>query len=157
MTPLVLQAHQLTDFANDANRCGPEAESAAPSAPTFSAQQVADAKSKVCAAYAKIHHAVDTNATRTGGGDPTGQLAVAVNMRQVYVAGSAHLLTTLADEPATPSDLVTAAQKITRLFQVLVLEGLSSDPTAQTSNDVNTTGRDHPKPVQMNRTATLEP
>ena len=27
MTPLVLQAHQLTDFANDANRWGPEANS----------------------------------------------------------------------------------------------------------------------------------
>jgi hypothetical protein len=110
----------------------PETKSAVPSAPTFTDQQVTDAKSNVCAAYAKIHDAVDPNATRTGSGDPTGQLALAVNMRQVYVAGSADLLTALADEPATPSDLATAAQKITRLFQVLVLEGLSSDPTAPT-------------------------
>jgi hypothetical protein len=52
----------------------PEAKSAAPSAPTFSAQQVADAKSKVCAAYAKIHRVVDINAPRNGGNDPTAQL-----------------------------------------------------------------------------------
>jgi hypothetical protein len=40
----------------------PETKSAVPSAPTFTDQQVTDAKSNVCAAYAKIHHAVDTNA-----------------------------------------------------------------------------------------------
>jgi hypothetical protein len=119
----------------------PETKSAVPSAPTFTDQQVTDAKSNVCSAYAKIHHAVDTNATRTLGGDPTAQLSVAVNMRQVYVAGSAHLLTTLADEPATPSDLATAAQKIARLFQALVLEGSSSDPTAPARDAASATGQ----------------
>jgi hypothetical protein len=49
----------------------PETKSAVPSA------QVADAKSHVCDAYAKIHHAVDVNAPRNGGSDPTSQLAVA--------------------------------------------------------------------------------
>jgi hypothetical protein len=119
----------------------PETKSTVPSAPTFTDQQVIDAKSNVCSAYAKIHHAVDTNATRTGGGDATSQLSLAVNMRQVYVAGSAHLLTTLADEPPTPRDLATAARKIARLFQTLVLEGLSSDPTARTSDEINATGQ----------------
>jgi hypothetical protein len=119
----------------------PETKSAVPSAPTFTNQQLIDAKSNVCSAYAKVHHAVNTNVTRTTGVDPTAQLSVAVNMRQVYVAGGAHLLTTLADEPATPSDLATAAQKIARLFQVFVLEGLSSDPTARTSDEINATGQ----------------
>jgi hypothetical protein len=119
----------------------PEAKSAAPSAPTFTDQQVIDAKSNVCSAYAKIHHAVDTNVTRTGAGDPTSQLSLAVNMRQVYVVGSAHLLTTLADEPATPSDLAAPAQKIATLFQAFVLEGLSSDPTARTSDEINAAGQ----------------
>jgi hypothetical protein len=116
-------------------------KSANPSAPAFTNQQIIDARSNVCSAYAKVHHAVDTNVTRTTGVDPTAQLSVAVNMRQVYVAGGAHLLTTLADEPATPSDLATAAQKIARLFQVFVLEGLSSDPTARTSDEINATGQ----------------
>jgi hypothetical protein len=118
----------------------PEPKTAAPSAVTFSAQQVADAKSNVCAAYAIIHHAVDTNVSRTGGDDPMAQLTVAVNMRQVYVAGSAHLLTTLADEPATPADLATAGQKVAKLFQVFVLKGLASDATPATSDAINQQG-----------------
>jgi len=101
---------------------------AAPPKPTYSAQQVADAKSKVCAAYRKIHHAVDMNASRSGGDDPTAQLVVKVNMRQIYVVGSAYLFTTLADEPATPPDLAAATSKLAHLMQDLVLAGLSSDP-----------------------------
>jgi hypothetical protein len=118
----------------------PHETSATPSAPTYSEQQVADAKSNVCAAYEKVHHGVNTNVQRTGGDDPTSQLAVAVNMRQVYVIGSAYLLTTLADEPATPQDLATATRKIAGLFQILTLEGISSDSTSSTSSVVNDTG-----------------
>jgi hypothetical protein len=118
----------------------PEAKSAAPSAPTFSAQQVADAKAKVCAAYAKIHRVVDINAPRNGGDDPTAQLVVAVNMRQVYVVGSAYLLTTLADEPATQSDLAAATSKVARLFQSLTLDGLASGANAEEFDAVNQTG-----------------
>jgi hypothetical protein len=111
-----------------------------PNAPSYSEQQVADAKSKVCAAYAKIHHAVDVNAPRTGGDDPMAQLTVAVNMRQVYVIGSAYLLTTLADEPATPADLAVATNKVARLFQGLTLDGLASDANTQGYDAVNAMG-----------------
>jgi hypothetical protein len=118
----------------------PEANSATPPVATFSAKQVADAKSELCAAYAKIHRAVDVNAPRKGGDDPTAQLVVAVNMRQIYVVGSAYLLTTLADEPATPSDLAEAAGKVARLFQGLTLDGLASDASTQGYDAVNETG-----------------
>ena len=118
----------------------PHETSATPPAPTYSEQQVADAKAKVCAAYAKIHHAVDVNAPRTGGDDPMAQLTVAVNMRQVYVIGSAYLLTTIADEPATPGDLATATGKVARLFQGLTLDGLTSDINSQENAAVNAAG-----------------
>jgi hypothetical protein len=118
----------------------PETKSAVPPTPTFSDQQVADAKSKVCAAYPEIHHAVDVNAPRNGGSDPTAQLAVATNMRQIYIVGSAYLLTRLADEPATPRDLAAATSKVARLFQVLTIEGSVSDPSVEAYNDVNATG-----------------
>jgi hypothetical protein len=107
----------------------PEAKSPAPSAPTFTAQQVADAKSEVCAAYQKVRRASDANANRKGGDDPTSQLAVAVNDRQIYEAGSAYLLTRLSDEPATPPDLATAVGKLARLFQTITLNFLASDPS----------------------------
>jgi hypothetical protein len=118
----------------------PHETSATPPAPTYSEQQVADAKSKVCAAYAKVHHAVDVNAPRKGGDDPTAQLAVATNMRQIYVVGSAYLLTTLGDEPATPGDLAAATRKLAELLQVLTVDGSVSDPSVEAYNAVNETG-----------------
>jgi hypothetical protein len=100
-----------------------------PAAPAFSDQQVAEAKSKVCAAYARVRHTAEMNSNRTGGDDPTAQLAVAVNERQIFVAGGAYLLTTLSEEPATPSELASAVRKLTDLYQVIVLNGLASDPS----------------------------
>jgi hypothetical protein len=61
-------------------------------------------------------------------------------MRQIYVVGSAYLLTELADEPATPSDLAAAAGKVARLFQALTIDGSVSDPSVDAYNDVNATG-----------------
>ncbi len=116
----------------------PQTPAAAPPKLTYSAQQVADAKSKVCAAYEKTHRAVDANATRNTGEDPTAQLVVKVNMRQIYVVSSAYLFTTLADEPATPPDLAINTRKLAHLLQDLVLDGLASDP-ATPYDEVNET------------------
>jgi hypothetical protein len=107
----------------------PHETSATPPSPTYSEQQVSDAKSKVCAAYEKVGHVAAMNASRTGGDDPTAQLAVAVNERQVFVAGGAYLLTTLSEQPAAPADLAASVRKLTDLYQVIVLNGLASDPS----------------------------
>src|ERR1700733_821747 len=90
----------------------PQAPAAAPPKPTYSDQQVADAKSKVCGAFDKLWHVLQVNSTRNGGDDPTAQLVVAVNERQIYVSGSAYLLTTLSDEPATPSELAATVSQL---------------------------------------------
>jgi hypothetical protein len=116
----------------------PEPKSAAPTAPTFSEQQVADAKSKVCAAYQKVQHATDVNAVRNGGDDPNTKLMVATTQRQVFVVGSAYLMTTLAEQPAAPSDLVAAANNLAHLYQVVTLDGLvgvSNDATRNSANE----------------------
>jgi hypothetical protein len=118
----------------------PEASGTTPAASDFNAQQVADAKAKVCVAYEKIHHASVTNSGRNGGDDPTAQLAVAINERQIYEAGSAYLFTTLADEPAAPSDLAAAARKLANVFQVLTLDNLASDPAVPEQNAANEAG-----------------
>jgi hypothetical protein len=80
----------------------PETKSDVSPAPTFSDQQVAEAKSKVCAAFQKVRRANETNATRNGGDDPNLQLLVAVNERQIYIASSAYLLTTLGGRTCNP-------------------------------------------------------
>jgi hypothetical protein len=105
----------------------PHETSATPAAPTYSEQQVSDAKAKVCAAYEKVRRASDMNANRKASDDPTSQLAVAVNDRQIYDAGSAYLMTTLNDEPATPPDLAAEVRNLADLFQVITLNFLASD------------------------------
>jgi hypothetical protein len=105
----------------------PHSTAATPPAPTYSEQQVADAKAKVCAAYAKVQNVVTVNVARTAGDDPNSQLLLAVNARQVFAAGSAYLMTTLAEEPATPADLAAAANDLAHLYQVMILDGLVGD------------------------------
>jgi hypothetical protein len=117
----------------------PHETSATPPAPSYSEQQVADAKSKVCAAYEKVHRVVQMNLTRSGGDDPNSQLLVAVNARQVFVAGSAYLLTTLSDEPAIAADLAAAVSKLAHLYQVITLDGLASDLSVTSQNAANAT------------------
>jgi hypothetical protein len=117
----------------------PHSTPATPPVPTYSEQQVSDAKSKVCAVYEKIHHANVANSGRNGGDDPTAQLAVAINQRQIYVAGSAYLFTTLEDEPAIPPDLAAAVRKLASVFQALTLDNLASDPAVPEQNTANET------------------
>jgi hypothetical protein len=114
-------------------------KSASPTAPTFSAQQVADAKSKVCEAFDKAQKASRSNSARNGGDDPNAQLLVAVNMRQVFMASSVYLLKTLADQPAAPDDLAAAAKKLSDLLQVITLDGLAGDPNDPGHDAVNKT------------------
>lgn len=118
----------------------PEPSPPAAAAPTFTDQQVADAKAKVCDAYGKVRRAVDMNWTRSGGDDPTAQLAVAANMRQVYIAGSAYMLTMLMDEPATPPDLSRVVHELSRLYQIISLDGLASDDSVSAHDDANDAG-----------------
>ena len=51
--------------------------------PTYSSQQVADAKVAVCAAYEKVHSAIGVTMGRDGGNDSTSQLAVATSARKL--------------------------------------------------------------------------
>jgi hypothetical protein len=118
----------------------PDAKAPIPSAPSFSAQQVVDAKAKVCGAYEKVKKASNMNAARNGGDDPNAQLLVAVNGRQVYVASSLYLLTTLIDAPATSTDLAVQAKRLANLFQTIAIEGLASDPSLAAHDAVNETG-----------------
>lgn len=100
-----------------------------PPAATYTSQQVADAKAKVCAAYAKVHRALVLSADRSGDSDPTAALAIATSGRQVLDAGSRYLLTKLSDLPATPPELGTAIRKLAASYQELTigyLDGLTN-------------------------------
>lgn len=94
-------------------------------APTYSNQQIADAKAKVCAAHEKVHSAIKASSARDEGTDPTAQLAFALNGRQALLAGSEYLRTVLSAEPATPNDLATTIRKLTDVFQELAVDYLN--------------------------------
>ncbi len=82
-----------------------------PPTPTYTDQQVANAKASVCGAYQKVSHALSVANARNGGADPTAGLAVATNTRQVLDAGGRYLLTKLTEETATPPDLAKGIPK----------------------------------------------
>jgi hypothetical protein len=113
----------------------PELHNKPPSAaPSYSDRQIADAKSSVCAAFAKIDHALDVADARNSGDDPIAQLAVATSTRQVFDAGSRYLLMTLDDEPATSSELATAVRQQADSLQELsvgYLDGLPNSAPEQ--------------------------
>ncbi|MGA8125530.1 MAG: hypothetical protein WB967_15185 [Mycobacterium sp.] len=112
-------------------------EAAAPTPPSYSEQQVADAKAKVCDAYGKVQKATTLNAARNGGDDPNAQLLIATTQRQVFVVGSSYLLTTLAEEPAAPADLAAAANDLAHLYRVITLDGLVGDRNDPAHNEAS--------------------
>jgi hypothetical protein len=95
-----------------------------PPPPRYSDQQVADAKARVCVAHEKVHHAVGLTSSRSSD-DPTMHLAIATSGRQALDVGGNYLLTTLAQEPATPPDLAAAVRKLANTFQELTVDYLA--------------------------------
>lgn len=102
-----------------------------PPAPSFSEQQVSDAKGKVCNAYDEVHKEIGTNSARDQGTDPTQQLAVTGTIRQAFLAGSVYLLTTLSEEPATPSGLATAVRKLAIAYQEVTIGYLNGKTNSE--------------------------
>jgi hypothetical protein len=103
-----------------------------PAVPTYSSQQVADARAAICTAYEQVRKAGDLAGARSGGTDPIGLLAVATSSRQVFEAGSRYLSTKLADLPATPPDLAAAIRKLASVYQQLAIDYLAEAPDSET-------------------------
>jgi hypothetical protein len=112
-----------------------------PAAPTYNAQQITDAKAKVCADYQKVHAAIKASASRDKGADPTSQLVFAINGQQAILTGSEYLRTTLSQQPATPSELAASIKKLTDIFQELAVDyqnGMTEtemEPTLRVGDD----------------------
>jgi hypothetical protein len=102
-----------------------------PPQPTYSDQQVADAKAKVCAEYQKVHSAIKASTGRDMGTDSIAQQVYGLTGRQALLAGSGYLRTVLSGEPATPNELATTIRKLTDLFQELTVDYLNSMPDSE--------------------------
>jgi hypothetical protein len=115
-----------------------------PPVPSYSNQQVADAKARVCAAHEKVHHAVGLTSGRSSD-DPTLHLAIATSGRQALNVGGNYLITTLAQESATPPALAAAVRKLANTFQQLTVDYLAEvgdselDPLLRASDQATLT------------------
>jgi hypothetical protein len=117
--------------------------------PTYTDKQIAEAKANVCAAFEKVHNAVDIAHSHVGSTDYNTQLTAAALTNLALDAGSRYLLTKLSEEQATPPDLATAVRSEANAEQEALigyLNGLSaSDPQMQpavnASNEATATVR----------------
>ncbi|MDI3313416.1 MAG: hypothetical protein QJR12_03730 [Mycobacterium sp.] len=94
-------------------------------APIYTDQQVGEAKASVCAAFDKAHHALVVAGARNFGEDQVAKQVVAEGGWEALTTGSEYLLTTLAEEPATPPDLAQGIRKLAKLYQILALNFIS--------------------------------
>jgi len=102
-----------------------------PPPPAYTEQQVADAKTQVCAAYNEVHQAVLTNTGRNMGDDPTAHLAVAANARIALFDGGQFLSAKLIEEPATPPELANSIRALIRAYEQLAIDYLANVPDAE--------------------------
>jgi hypothetical protein len=117
----------------------------APPAPTYTDQEVGEAKTSVCTAYQKVHHAVILVSSTKYGDDQVAKQVVAEGGWQALDNGSMYLSTILADEPATPSDLAQAVRKLGKIYQLIALDYMTEashselDSALRTGDEVTAT------------------
>ncbi|HYB36495.1 MAG TPA: hypothetical protein VEF72_12475 [Mycobacterium sp.] len=104
----------------------------APTAPTYTDQQITDAKASICAAYNISKNEVFENTHRPNPveGDEIGSLAVAANGRLGLYAGGDYLLKRLAAEPAAPSDLANAVRALANSYEEFGIRALNNEPNS---------------------------
>jgi hypothetical protein len=97
--------------------------------PAPSTQQIADAKTRACGAYATVRTAVNLRTNADPGPDPASVQAegVAANARQALTVGNSYLLSRL--DPATPADLATAIRKFADESQEVAINALAGAST----------------------------
>jgi hypothetical protein len=92
--------------------------------PSFSDQQVKDAKTSVCAAFTAVHRAVvvNTHLEPSPEGDP---VAVATSARLALYGGGSYLRDHLTRTPATPADLAKAVGSLATTLEDLAVNYLA--------------------------------
>jgi cytoskeletal protein RodZ len=91
--------------------------------PPPSAQQVADAKGRACAAYNTVRTAVARQTQADLGTDPIASQAVAANARLAMAVGSQHLVDNLS--PAVPPELAELLRSLATDLQDLTINALA--------------------------------
>lgn len=99
-------------------------------APSYSVEEVAAAKEKVCGAFELVHRAVEINMKRGGSGDYATALAVAVNARQALDSGGSYLSRMLEKYPAVADGLRGAVERFVDSYHGVSINYLADSPQA---------------------------
>lgn len=114
-----------------------------PPKPTYTQQQTADAKAKVCSAIKQFDRAVSVANSLPRSSDT---LVTDLNSRQIFDVFSRHFLATLAELPATPADLAAAVRQQANALEEAVIayqDGHStSDPEMRPILDASSAATD---------------
>jgi hypothetical protein len=102
----------------------------APPAPTFTDQQIADAKADVCDAYKIVSKAVvwNTHRTNPAPGDEIGSLATEIYGDLALYEGGNYLLDRLATDRATPAELANTVRSFGEGLQKFGMVVLAGEP-----------------------------
>lgn len=106
-----------------------------PAPPTYTNQQVTQAKTAICTAYQRARQALDIAGARDAGDDPTAQLAVATGTRQALDVGGRYLITILAGEPATAPEVASAVHDLANAYRELTIDYLDGLPNSDPNVD----------------------
>ncbi len=102
----------------------------APAAPTFTDQQIADAKVNICDAFKIVYKSVSTNTSRTNPvpGDEIGALATGVYASLSNYTGGDYLMDRLTAEPATPAQLANSIKSLANALKKIAIIDLAGEP-----------------------------
>ncbi|BBY58886.1 hypothetical protein [Mycolicibacterium sarraceniae] len=96
----------------------------APTARTYSDQEVADAKKAVCDAYGKAINALTVNSQQPD--SPNEALAVVANSRVAIHVASTYLATVLAQQLAAPEEVATPMKALANQYQSMILDQIGN-------------------------------
>jgi hypothetical protein len=106
----------------------PASEASAPDTKSqFSEQQVADAKTAMCAAFDKATKAVAGAGSQTSD-DPATKVLISVNTRLAFHVMTDYFRSELAQNPAAPPELVNAFRNSISAYEDMVLTQLANAP-----------------------------
>ncbi len=102
----------------------------ASSAPTYSDQQVKDAKKHICETFRIVDHEVVRNSRMKNpeNGGPIGALSVATAARLAFYSGGAFLRDRVTQEPATPPALAKSVNDMGSALEELAIGYLAGGP-----------------------------
>lgn len=103
----------------------------APSAPTYTEQQIADARSKICGAFniARNEVSFNTNRPNPAEGDELSTLAYATSARLAIIVAANYLLNQLAQYPAVASDLAQNVRSLANSYEEFAVRALNNEPS----------------------------